>query len=204
VVTSGGWGGGVVVKATVAEWFNAPDLPVTVMVALPAGAVPAAVNMNGCDESSVRLRLAGLKVKPAGRPVTVTAMISWKPPIGVILTSTLWLAPGVISRVVGVTAMVKLGGVLPQPQTAKHNTEPYAALAGPDGNFTFLTPELTDFIVSRCDPSLNLLQMAMATVAYCNTEIAHDDRMLRQNAHKRPVIRSLASQCTRRSVKHAH
>lgn len=88
-----------------------PDVPVNVTVALPAAAVDAADRVTFCAVPGVRVRVDGVAVTPAGRPVVATAMVPVKELIGfaVMLTGDP-VAPAVMDSDVGARVNVKSGG----------------------------------------------------------------------------------------------
>lgn|SRR5215831_8597517 len=83
--------GVVTVTARVAVWVRAPLVPVTVTFAVPAVAVAEAVKVSVLDE----VVEAGLNaaVTPAGNPLTVSATLLLKPPLGVIVMLSVAVAP---------------------------------------------------------------------------------------------------------------
>jgi hypothetical protein len=109
--SGGGGGGAETVNATVAEWLRAPDVPVTVTVALRAAAVEAAVSVTFCAVPGTSVGVTGLAVTPAGSPVMVTATVPLKEFNAVAKTLTFEpVAPATIASEVGDTVSEKSGG----------------------------------------------------------------------------------------------
>jgi len=83
--------GGATVNAIVTVALKLPDVPVTVTVAIPAGAVAPAtkVNVLALDVP------AGLNdaVTPDGEPETVSATVPLNPPVGETVMEAVALAP---------------------------------------------------------------------------------------------------------------
>jgi hypothetical protein len=83
-VKSGGGGAMVVVTEEVCE--RAPEVPVSVSVALPAAVAGAADMATFWAVPGVRVREAGCAVTPLGKPLIATATMPVKPFAGVALT----------------------------------------------------------------------------------------------------------------------
>src|SRR6185312_689667 len=69
---------GAMVSAEVALWLRVPEVPVTVMLAVPAGAEEDTERLNSPSEPDVRFRLEGVAVTPSGREPSVTATFPLK------------------------------------------------------------------------------------------------------------------------------
>ena len=130
-------GAAAMVAATVAEWLSVPEVPVRVMVELPAAAVAAAVISTVCAAPGVKVNFAGFAVTPAGRPEIVTATVPVKPFCEAALTLIVcaW-PPGVSAIVAGVEDSEKSAGCVgltaewappPQDRRPKHINERRAA-----------------------------------------------------------------------------
>jgi hypothetical protein len=104
-------GAAVMVAATVVEWLSVPDVPVRVIVALPAPAVSAAVISTVCAVPAVKVNFDGFTVTPEVRPVMETATVPVKPFCGAALTlmDCAW-PPGVSAIVAGVEDSEKSAG----------------------------------------------------------------------------------------------
>jgi len=81
------------VTATVAEWLRVPEVPVKVIVALPAAAVEAAVSVIFCAVPGAKVSVAGLVVTPVGSPLIATVTIPVKPLTGAAFTLICCPAP---------------------------------------------------------------------------------------------------------------
>ncbi len=99
-------GGGLTVRATVALLLSAPDVPVTVMMDVPAGALLAAERVSVLMADFTALKVA---VTPLGRPDAASATVPLKPKRLVMAMVLAPLAPGVTLNAVGVAARVKAG-----------------------------------------------------------------------------------------------
>lgn len=100
-------GGTTTVIAIVAVLVSAPEVPVTVKVALPGVAFAAALRL-----SALLLVLdAGLKdaVTPVGNPAIEKLTVAVKPFCGVTVIVLAPLAPAVMLRLAGDAAMLKVG-----------------------------------------------------------------------------------------------
>jgi hypothetical protein len=84
-VKSGG-GGGAMVVVTEEVCERAPEVPVSVSVALPAAVADAAEMATFWAVPGVRVREAGCAVTPLGKPLIATATMPVKPFVGVALT----------------------------------------------------------------------------------------------------------------------
>jgi hypothetical protein len=86
-----------------------PDLPVIVIVEVPAAAVLAAVNVMVLLPAVTAPKVA---VTPVGKPDAASATVPLKPEIAVMAMLLVPLAPGAMLKAAGVAARVKLGGGL--------------------------------------------------------------------------------------------
>ena len=129
-------GAAAMVAATVAEWLSVPEVPVRVMVALPAAAVAAAAISTVCAVPGIKVNFDGLAVTPEGRPEIVTATVPVKPFCGAALTLMVcaW-PPGLSAIVAGVEDSEKSAGWVgltaacdppPQDMRPKHINERHA------------------------------------------------------------------------------
>ena len=73
------------VRETVVEWVNKPEVPVMVMVEVPAAAVLLAAR--------VSTLLANVAVTPVGIPEAPSATAPVKPPVSVVVIVLMPLAP---------------------------------------------------------------------------------------------------------------
>jgi len=103
-------GGATTVSATVVDAVRLPEVPVIVMVLVPAVAVLLAVNVATLDP------LVGLVAKaavtPAGRPVAARVTLPVKLLAGVTVIVSVAVLPWVTDNVEDVAARVKLGAVV--------------------------------------------------------------------------------------------
>jgi hypothetical protein len=90
------------VRETVVVLFRVPDVPVTVIVAVPVATVPLAVRVNVL-EVVVLVVLLGLNdaVKPLGRPEADKLTLLLKPPCAVTVTVLVPLVPCTIVKLFG-------------------------------------------------------------------------------------------------------
>lgn len=115
----------VTVRLTEAVWVREPAEPAKEIVAVDEPALEAAVRVRVCAVPGVSVRVEGLAVTPAGRPVSATETADEKPFAGVAFTETVCLAPAAIVAVEGVAVRVKSGagleraGVLLPPQALR-------------------------------------------------------------------------------------
>jgi hypothetical protein len=89
------------VRARVAVCVSGPDVPVNVTLAVAAAAVLAALRVTVCDPPAASVKVLGLAVTPAGRPLIATAGL----PVEEICT--VWLPPGATVSEVGESWSVK-------------------------------------------------------------------------------------------------
>src|SRR5215475_2233328 len=126
-----GAGGAAIVNAVAALCESVPEVPVTVMFAVPGAALAAAVMLIGLCEPGVSDRLDGVAVTPAGSVPTVTAMLPLKPFNPVATTLTVCAAPpGTTVTLDGAATNEKswlgvgfsflLSSSLPHPTSAAH------------------------------------------------------------------------------------
>jgi hypothetical protein len=99
-------GGGLTVSASVALLLKVPEVPVIVMVDVPAAAVLAAVRVSVLLPDLTAPRVA---VMPLGSPDTASATMPLKPEMSVMAMLLTPLAPGVTLKVAGWEASVKIG-----------------------------------------------------------------------------------------------
>jgi hypothetical protein len=115
---SGGCGTEIV-RETVAAWLNAAEVPVKVIVELPAAAVAAAVSVTVAATPGLNVTVAGLALTPVGNPEIATATLPVNPLVAVAVRLTVCAAaPAVIVSVVGAAAREKSGagvGIDPPP-----------------------------------------------------------------------------------------
>ncbi len=96
------------VRARLAAWLSAPEVPVKTTVLLPAGAVLPAVRVMFWGVPGVSDRVEGLAVTPVGNPVRATLTVPVKPFNAVAETWTAWpVAPDVRLSMVGEMAREK-------------------------------------------------------------------------------------------------
>jgi hypothetical protein len=102
---------GVTVNATVTVWLSEPLVPVTVTFVIPVVAVADAASVNTVLAPVV---LVGLKVAvtPLGRVLVVKATAPAKPPVRVIVTVLVPLAPWLIDKLIGEAESEKSAGVI--------------------------------------------------------------------------------------------
>jgi hypothetical protein len=103
-------GGGVTVSATVVELLRLPEVPLIVIVEVPALALPLAVNVRLLvDAAELGLNDA---VTPVGSPEAVKFTVPAKPFCGAIVTVVELLAPWTTVRLLGDADRLKLGATL--------------------------------------------------------------------------------------------
>ncbi len=109
-----GTAAGVIVSITVAVWLSVPDVPVSVIVAVPAAAEDPAVSVKVWAAPGVRVKVDGLAVTPAGSPLRETLTLPENPLSAVAVTEMACpVAPAVRLRVDGEAVRLKsalLGG----------------------------------------------------------------------------------------------
>lgn len=76
------------VSAKVAACFNDREVPVKITAAFPITAFAAAVRVRLCAVPGDRLRVDGLAVMPAGRPLSLTLTVPLKPLLEIAFTET--------------------------------------------------------------------------------------------------------------------
>lgn len=75
---SGVGGAAETARATLVEWLNVPEVPVSVRLLLPVGAVEDAVSVTFCETPGVSVNVDGLAVTPVGSPVIATETLPVK------------------------------------------------------------------------------------------------------------------------------
>ena len=104
----------MIVSAIVAVWVRAPDVPLSVIVVVPAAVEDPAVSVRVWAAPGVRVKVDGLAVTPAGSPLRETLTLPVNPLSAVAVTETVCpAAPTVRLRVDGEAARLKsalLGG----------------------------------------------------------------------------------------------
>jgi hypothetical protein len=108
---SGGTALAEIVAATAAEWLRLPEVPVKVKVALPAGAVEAAVKVTFCAVPGTKVSAAGFAATPAGNPLIATVTAPVKPFDGTALTLTTCPAPPATTEIAEGAADSEKSGV---------------------------------------------------------------------------------------------
>jgi hypothetical protein len=109
---------GLTATEALALWLTFPAVPLTVMLALAMAAVLVAVKDTFWCAPDATVKVEGVAVTPAGRPVMLTFTDEADPPT---LTVVLEEEPGFTEMKVGCTAMEKSttgplpGGVVPPP-----------------------------------------------------------------------------------------
>ncbi len=100
----------VIVRAMVAIWVRVPDLPVSVIVAVPALAELEADSVRVWARPGVSVSVDGLAVTPAGNPLRDTLTLEVKPFSALAVTETDFPdAPAVRLRSVGTAVSEKSG-----------------------------------------------------------------------------------------------
>jgi hypothetical protein len=99
------------VSMNVAVWTSPPDVPVTVIVLVPAAALAAAVTVIDCEPPAAIVGVAGLADTPAGSPLTVIPTPELNPFTPLTDTKVDPPAPPAVTlTVVGFTINVKSAG----------------------------------------------------------------------------------------------
>src|SRR5260221_588861 len=103
---------GFTVSEYAAVWDVDPEVPVIVIGKVPVGVVLTVVRVS--VELLPTVTDVGLKVAvaPAGRPAAVRGMVPVKPPLAAVETVVAVEPPTVTEPEVGVSAMLKWGGLL--------------------------------------------------------------------------------------------
>jgi hypothetical protein len=105
---TGGGTTAATLRTKAAVWLRLPDMPVNVMVELPAAAFDEAVSVTLCAMPGVRVNAEGLAVTPAGNPLSETFTLSVNPFIAVAVTAIACpFAPAINARPPGATAKEK-------------------------------------------------------------------------------------------------
>jgi hypothetical protein len=119
-VKSGTGAGREIVSAAVITWLSVPELPVRVIIALPAVVAAEAVIVTLCATPGVSISVEGCAVTPLGSPLIATDTVPLNPLTGTALTLICCPAPPDISEIaVGVEDKEKSGaGSDPPPQEA--------------------------------------------------------------------------------------
>jgi|SRR5260221_1070855 len=99
----------VMVSDRSAEWESAPEVPVTVMVELPAAAPAATARVNVDLPAPVTAPLENEAVTPLGRLLADSETAPLKPPLALTLAATLPDAPACTETEAGETARAKSG-----------------------------------------------------------------------------------------------
>lgn len=96
------------VSVNVAVWESEPELPVSVMVLVPAAADADAVRVIACDAPGATVTDTGAAVTPAGKPETAIATEELKLLMAVTVTMTCWVTPPAFKAIlVGATEREK-------------------------------------------------------------------------------------------------
>jgi hypothetical protein len=104
-------GAAAMVSMNVAVWTSPPDVPVTVIVLVPAAALAAAVTVIDCEPPAAIVGVAGLADTPAGSPLTVIPTPELNPFTPLTDTKVDPPAPPAVTlTVVGFTINVKSAG----------------------------------------------------------------------------------------------
>jgi hypothetical protein len=104
---SAGDGGGVISRANVVAWLFDPEVPVSVIVAVPEVEFEAAVTVSFWAPPTFNINVAGETITPVGKPLTDTATAPLDPETALTVTCTVVVAPGAILTLLGVAVSEK-------------------------------------------------------------------------------------------------
>jgi hypothetical protein len=155
-------GAAAIFSVNVAVCTNAPEVPVTVTVLVPATALAAAVTVSVCGVPGVTVGVAGFTVTPAGSPLTAIPTPAVNPFTPLTETAVDPPAPPAVTlTVVGFTEIVKSAGGTAVTLSA---TAPLCTCA-PEVPVIVTVPELVAAVAAAVSVIVSVVPGAIITEA---------------------------------------